>query len=138
MIPANSIYAVLADYVWILNIVFLICYGLDMSLYLWFKNKKSSIFVHPKNVWFLQKISGSNQKKWKYGPFIGYIAFFLIACDSFNFRYYFSDNYTILIVLLVIHSIVFIKEWMWEKKEEKGDNTPSVSKGEKDIKPTHK
>ncbi len=126
----SGIADVILDFLWILNCTFIVCCELDAALYLWFKDKKSSIFTHPKNEWFLKKTGGADQKKWKYSPFFMYFILFILGADWFNFRYYFPDIYTILIVLLVIHSIVFIKEWMREKKEDKNNNPPLIPKEE--------
>jgi len=38
----------------------------------------------------------------------------------------------------VFHSIVFVKVWMREKKEEKNNNPTPIPKEEKDIKPALK
>lgn len=123
MIPTDSVYTVLGDYLWIVGFALIACCELDTSLYLWYKDGKSSIFTHPRNECFLKKIHIKNQKTWKYTSFGAYLSLALIACDSFDFRYYFSDTYVILIALLVFHSIVFVKVWMREKKEEKNNNT---------------
>lgn len=106
-------------------------FELDTSLYLWYKDKKSSIFVHPRNEWFVKKINVKNQKTWKYTPYYSYLLVALIAHEYFDFKYYFPDIYAILIALLVIHSIVFVKVWIREKKEEKNNNTLLTSNEEK-------
>ncbi|MBR4249270.1 MAG: hypothetical protein IKQ24_03865, partial [Verrucomicrobia bacterium] len=124
MIPTDSVYTVLKDYFWIVNCALVVIFELDTSLYLWYKDKKSSIFTHPRNEWFLKKISIKNQKNWKYTPYWSYLILAIMAENYFDFKYYFPNIYTILIVLLVIHSIVFIKEWMREKEEEKNNNPP--------------
>ncbi|MBQ7590377.1 MAG: hypothetical protein IJU47_06805 [Verrucomicrobia bacterium] len=138
MIPTDSVYTVLKDYFWIVNCALVVIFELDTSLYLWYKDKKSSIFTHPRNEWFLKKISIKNQKNWKYTPYWSYLILAIMAENYFDFKYYFPNIYTILIVLLVIHSIVFIKEWMREKEEEKNNNPPLTPKEEKDIKLVHK
>lgn len=123
MIPTDSVYTVLGDYLWIANCFLVVFFELDTSLYLWYKDKKSSIFVHPRNEWFVKKINVKNQKTWKYTPYYSYLLVALIAHEYFDFKYYFPDIYAILIALLVIHSIVFVKVWIREKKEEKNNNT---------------
>lgn len=138
MTPINSVYTVLGDYLWIANCFLVVFFELDTSLYLWYKDKKSSIFAHPRNEWFVKKINVKNQKIWKYTPYYSYLLVALIAHEYFDFKYYFPDIYAILIALLVFHSIVFVKDWTREKKEEKGDDTSSVSKEVKDIELIHK
>ena len=131
---------VLLDYLWIAGFAVIACCELDTSLYLWYKDKKSSIFAHPRNEWFLKKIHVKNQKIWKYTPYGAYLTLAIVAGDNrFDFKYYFSDSYTILILiaLLAIHSIVFIKEWMREKKEDKNNNPPLIPK-EEGIELVHK
>lgn len=138
MFPNNSIFLVYFDYIWIFICIFIILCELDTAIYLWHKDKKSSMFLHHKNENFLQKVNPLDLKKWKYKPFFAYIVVFMLIGDWFDFRYYFPDIYAILIALLVFHSIVFVKVWMREKKEEKNNTIPPEPKEEKDIELIHK
>jgi len=73
----SGIADVILDFFWILNCIFIVGCELDAALYLFLKDKKSSIFTYPKNVWFLKKTGGTDQKKWKYSPFFMYFILFI-------------------------------------------------------------
>ena len=115
--------------------------GFCTDIYLWFRNKNSMLDHSKKLTFFLRKcrvVPDFKDKYWKYDPFADYSVMTFIVGSYYDIRHYIPNIYTIVISLLAVHSIIFMIDWMREKKEEKGDNTSLVSKEEKDIELIHK
>ncbi len=115
--------------------------GLCTDIYLCFANKNSILEHSKKLTFFLRKcyvVPDFRDKYWKYGPFADYSVMTFIVGSYYDIRHYIPNIYTIVISLLAIHSIIFIINWMREKKEEKNNNPTLIPKEGKDIGLIHK
>ena len=101
----------------ILSVLYFIIIGICSDICLCFENKPDIILR------FFRKVMGKNRedwdyarKGWKYAPFAGYFLSLHWGYEIFRLNDYVPYYNNIIVLLLSIHSIIFITDWLRERK----------------------
>ncbi|MBO4715087.1 MAG: hypothetical protein J5672_03190, partial [Verrucomicrobia bacterium] len=94
----------------VLDFIFI---GLCSDVCLWFESKPNVLCPR---ILFFKKIMGENRKVWKYAPFVSYLVSLHWGYEIFCFNDYVPYYSNIILLLLSIHSIIFITAWLRERR----------------------